>query len=403
MVRYFALAVKNSKHRGLRSWLTLLGIFIGVLTVISLITVGDGLKAAVNSQFGVESTQVISVQAGGLNFGPPGSAVVNPLTRDDAEAIERLSNVEYAVPRNLKFGEIEFNDQVEYKYSVSVVEGYEKELYEMMDLNPESGRLLYSGDVGKVFIGSNVADKDKNGFGKEIDVGNFISIEGKRFRVIGILENKGSFILDGVIFMLDSDLESLFNYGDEVDFIGVKVKDKDVIKNAQEDIEKLLRNRRNVDIGEEDFVVSTPEASLSQVNSILTAIQIFIVIIASISIVVGAIGIINTMSTSVVERRKEIGIMKSIGAKNRHIFMQFFIESGFMGLVGGVLGIIFGLILGYLGIQAINSFVGANTRPELNILLIVLSLIASFVIGAVAGIIPALHASRQNPVEVLRR
>ncbi|MEA3329564.1 MAG: FtsX-like permease family protein, partial [Nanoarchaeota archaeon] len=182
----------------------------------------------------------------------------------------------------------------------------------------------------------------------------------------------------------------------------VKVKDKDLLDKAKEDIEKLLRNRRDVKEGEEDFEVSTPDAMLNQVNSILNAIQIFIVIIASIAIFVGAIGIVNTMATSVVERKKEIGIMKSIGARNSHIFMQFFIESGFMGLVGGILGVIVGLGIGYFGTVALNNFVGATTKPEINIPLIFIALVGSFLVGAIAGIIPAMNAARQNPVEALR-
>jgi len=402
MVNYFSFSFKNLKRRGIRSWLTLLGIFIGVVTVISLITVGNGLQAAVNAQFGVESTQVITVQAGGLVYGSPGSTVVYPLTRDDAEAIQKLSTVEYAIPRNIEFGEMEYNDKIRFGYVVSIIEGYEKELYEMLDLEAEKGRLLKSGDLGKVILGNNFADGSKNGFDKDIDIGKKVLVEGKKFTVVGIMEKKGSFMLDGIVLMYNQDLEDLMDYGDDVDIIGVKIKDKDLIDKAKEDIEKLLRNRRDVKVGEEDFEVSTPDAMLNQVNSVLNAIQIFIVLIASIAIFVGALGIVNTMATSVVERKKEIGIMKAIGARNKHIFMMFFVESGFMGLVGGILGIIIGLGIGSFGIMAINNFVGATTTPEINIPLIIFALIGSFLVGAIAGIVPAMHAAKQNPVEALR-
>jgi putative ABC transport system permease protein len=402
MVNYFSFAVKNSKHRGLRSWLTLLGIFIGVMTVISLITVGDGLKAAVNAQFGIESTQIITVQAGGLNYGSPGSTVSNPLTKQDSDAIGRLSVVEYSIPRNMKLTTVEYNNKIGYKYGVSIVEGYEKEMYEMLDLDAEKGRLLKSGDFGKIVLGNNFADETKNGFDKEISVGKKILIQDKKFTIVGIMEKKGSFMLDGIVLMYEQDLKNLMNYGDTVDVIGVKVRDKNLMEKAKEDIEKLLRDRRDVKKGEEDFSVSTPDAAMNQINSILNAIQIFIVLIASIAIFVGALGIVNTMATSVVERKKEIGIMKAIGARNKHIFMQFFIESGFMGLVGGILGIIIGLGIGYLGIIVLNNFVGATTTPKINIALIIFALIGSFSVGAIAGIIPAMNAAKQNPVEALR-
>ncbi|MGD9276692.1 MAG: ABC transporter permease [Candidatus Pacearchaeota archaeon] len=402
MVNYFSFAGKNLKRRGIRSWLTLLGIFIGVASVIALITLGSGLKAAVNSQFGVSSTQAITVQAGGLSYGPPGSTVVNPLTRDDAEAIEKLSTVEFTSPRNIEFLEREYNDNIEFGYALSMDEGSESEMYEVMGLEVEKGRLLEKGDLGKVILGNNVQYEDKNGFGKDIEVGKKILIEGKKFTVIGILDRQGSFTIDNIILMYDQDLNELVNYGDDVDIIGVKVKSLDLMDKAKEEIEKLMRNRRDVKKGEEDFEVSTPDAILEDVNSILNGIQIFIILIASISIVVGAIGIVNTMATSVIEREKEIGIMKAIGAKNEHIFFQFLVESGLLGAVGGFLGIVFGLILGYLGNFGINYFLGSSSQPSINILLIIFSLTGSFLIGATAGIVPAMHASGKNPVEALR-
>ena len=402
MVNYFSFSFKNLKRRGIRSWLTLLGIFIGILAVISLITLGSGLEAAVNAQFGLSSTQIITVQAGGLSYGSPGSTVVNPLTKQDAEAIGRLSTVETSIPRNLEFLQMEYNDKVEFGYAFSIIEGFEKEGYEIVGFEANKGRLLKSGDLGKIVIGSNLESGDKNGFEKDLIIGKSILVQGEKFTIIGILEKQGSFMFDNIILMYDEDLDDLVGYGDDTDVIGVKIKDKNLMDKAKEDIEKLLRNRRDVDKGEEDFQVSTPDAMLNQVNSVLSAIQIFIIIIASISILVGAIGIVNTMATSVVERKKEIGIMKSIGATNEHIFLMFFVESGLMGLTGGVLGIIFGLIIGYAGTMGINSFVGATTKPAINYLLILFTLIGSFLMGAVAGIIPAMHAAKQNPVEALR-
>lgn len=402
MVNYFSLASKNLRKRGIRSWLTLLGIFIGIVAVISLIILGNGLKTAVNAQFGVESTQLITIQAGGLNYGPPGSTAVTPLTKDDVEAIGKLSAVEFAAARNIEVVRAEFNDKVTTPFGVSIDEKLAQETYEILDLNAEKGKLLKSGDGRKVVLGNNLQYAEKNGFDKDIDIGNKILINDKKFIVKGILEKKGSFIFDNIILMLDDELNDLVGYGDDVGIIAVKVKDKDLMDKAKEDIEKLLRKRRDVKIGEENFEVSTPDAILEQVNSILSAIQIFIVLIASISIFVGAIGIVNTMATSVLERKKEIGIMKAIGAKNKHIFMQFLVESGMMGLTGGILGVFFGILIGYFGILGINSFIGLETKPEINLILIFLSLVGSFLTGAIAGIVPAMKAARQNPVEALR-
>ena len=400
---YFKLALGNLKHRGIRSWLTLLGIFIGVMAVVSLISLGNGLQMAVAAQFGVSNTEVITVQAGGLSSaGPPGTGVTNKLTRDDADAIERLSSVENAIPRIMASGKMEFNDVLAFGMAMSIPDGKERKLgYEIMDIEAEAGRLLKDGDTNKVVLGYNFY-KDDAIFGKEIVPGKSVLIQDERFEVIGITKKKGSFIFDNIVLMNDGDIVDLFDYGDDVDLIAVRVKSKDVMERAKEDIEKLMRRRRDVDVGKEDFSVSTPDALLDSVNSVLGGVEAFIIIIASISIVVGAVGIVNTMTTSVLERRKEIGIMKAIGARNSQIFLQFLIESGLLGFVGGLVGVLAGLGVAYVAIGGINSFLGSEIGMELDYVLIFGALVGSFVIGALAGIVPALNAAKQNPVEALR-
>jgi putative ABC transport system permease protein len=401
---YISLAYKNLKRRGLRSYLTLLGIFIGIAVVVALISLGDGLREAVNAQFGVSSTQVLTVQAGGLSgYGPPGSGVVTPLTLNDADAIEKINNVELSIPRNIEYLKADFNDKQVISFAGSLPKGKSRPaIFETLDLTIDFGRELRDDDVDKIILGNDFTDKDKNRFGKAIQVGDSLTLNGKDFRVIGIMEKKGSFIMDKVILIDDDELRGITNNDDHVDLIAVKATSKDAMPQIKADIEKLLRDRRNVKKGEEDFSVSTPQAVLATVNQILLGVQIFIVIIALISIIVGAIGIVNTMTTSVLERRKEIGIMKAIGAKNSDIFYQFFIESGMLGLVGGISGVLIGAGAGYVGTLEINSFIGSTMRPDLNFTLIILTLIGSFIIGAVAGIAPAMKAARQNPVDALR-
>jgi putative ABC transport system permease protein len=404
MVNYLGFASKNLRRRGIRSWLTLVGIFIGIAAVIALITLGTALRMAVIGQFGISSTEVITVQAGGMNnYGPPGSGVVKSLTIQDAEAIGKLDTVEIAVGRKIEYVKAEFNNKQEISYSASLPEGKARDfIYKTLDVKTAEGRLMKDGDSGKVMLGNRFLDKDKNGFGKEIHAGDKILIQGKKFEVVGILDRKGSFIIDQVIIVNEKDLKDLIGYGDKTDIIAVKIKNKDLMDKAKADIEKLMRQRRDVKIGEEDFDVATPQAALATVNSILNGIQIFIIIIASISIIVGAIGIINTMTTAVLERKKEIGIMKSIGARNSAIFFLFCFESGLLGIVGGAMGIIAGLIFGYVGVFSINYFLGTQAKINLNLWLIFFTLFGSFLIGSIAGVIPALRAARQNPVEALR-
>lgn len=400
---YFSLALKNLKKRGLRSYLTLLGIFIGIVAVVALIGLGNGLKLAITSQFGVSSTEVISVQAGGLSgYGPPGTGVVNPLTRDDVEAIKNLNTVETALSRNIESLRVEYNNKLMIGYATNILSGSDRKLiYEILDLETEQGRLLEDGDSNKVVIG-HAYSLENNVFNKVITVGQKIDIEGRSFEVKGILKKEGSFIFDNIFLLNDDELNSINDHGDAVDIIAVKVKSKDLMGKAKEEIEDLLRKRRDVKEGEEDFEVSTPQASLATVNQILTGVQIFIVMIALISIIVGAIGIVNTMTTSVLERRKEIGTMKAIGAKNSDIFYLFFIEAGLLGLIGGLLGVIVGELISYLGTSAINSFLGSEMKPEINFILIAAALLGSFILGSLSGIVPALKAAKENPVEALR-
>jgi len=399
---YLILALKNLKHRGVRSWLTLLGIFIGVTAVVSLIGLGAGLQAAVGAQFGISSTQVITVQAGGLNsFGPPGSGAVNKLTIDDADAIERLSSVDVALPRNIETISLEIDDKLTISNAISVPLGEKrKKAWEVMGLEIDKGRKLQDSDLKKIVVGYSLSE-DKEDI-KGVKIGDKVLINNEKFEIIGILKKEGSLIFDSVILMNDNVLDDLVNYGNEADMIAVIVKDKDLMDRTKENIEKLMRKRRDVKEGEEDFEVSTPESAMETVNSVLGAVQAFIIIIASISILVGTLGIVNTMTTSVLERKKEIGIMKAIGATNMQIFLQFFFESGMLGLVGGLVGVVFGTIIGIVGVIGINQFLGAELSPVINFALIGGTLLGSFMIGAIAGIVPAMNAAKQNPVEALR-
>jgi len=399
----FVLAFKNLKHKGVRSWLTMLGIFIGIASVVALISLGNGLTLAINSQFGVSSTEVISIQAGGLNsFGPPGSGVVKPLTTDDIKAVERVGGIERVLRRNIPSGKLEFNDKVGFGMAINVPEGDDRDFaWDVLDVEIQEGRFLKDGDTNKVMLGYNFFSDDA-GFDKPIRAGNTILLQDKEFEVVGITKKKGSLVFDNIVYVNEGPLEDLMGYGDEVDVIAVKVKDKKYMDEVKADIEKALRKSRDVDEGEEDFEVSTPEATMSTVNSVLNGVKAFVFMIASISIIVGIIGIVNTMTTSVMERRKEIGIMKAIGAKNSHIFLFFLVESGLMGLIGGIVGIIVGISIGYFGTVGINEFIGSHAQPEINFLLIIFTLMGGFIIGAVAGIVPAMNAAKQNPVDALR-
>ena len=400
---YFLYAFGSLRHRKLRSWLTMIGIFIGIAAVVALIGLGEGLKLAVSSQFGVSDVEVLTIRAGGITAaGPPGTGVVNPLTDGDVEAIEQLNNIESAIPRHLETLSLEFNDKVVFGTAMSIPNGENRIFaYDALGIEPLEGRLLKDGDGGKVVLGYNFFD-DPVGLEKPVRTGNRVEIQGKLFTVVGITKKKGSFIFDNIVHMNEDVLKDTFNRDDSVDAIIARVKDTNNMDRAKEDVERVLRKNRDVKIGEEDFNVQTPKAALSTLNDILLGVQIFIALIASVSVMVGALGIANTMYTSVIERRKNIGIMKAIGARNSSIFLLFLIESGVFGLFGGIIGVVLGSIISFAGIAGINAFLGASTTPSINLALIIGALAASTIIGAVSGITPAMRAARENPVDALR-
>ncbi len=403
MIRdYLRLSYDSLMHRGVRSWLTIIGIFIGITAVISLISLGEGLRGVVSSQFNFLSTDILVIQASGLNYGPPGTGAVNPLKEKYVDDIGRFNGVDTAVGRIIEMSLLEFNDKSEPAFVVSVPGGTKRKTVETIaQIEVIRGRDLKDDDTNKVILGTNYVNADK--FGKIIEVGSKVVIKGNEFEVIGILKKKGSFTVDNAVVVNEDELKKVFNVSDTYNIIAVKISKGADMSAVKDKIEDYLRKERNVKKGSEDFSVQTPQQAIKTLDSILFAIQIFIYVIAGISIVVGGIGISNTMYTSVTERTKQIGIMKSIGARNSDIFRLFLIESGLLGMVGGILGILCGLGLAY-GLAFIGTAV-LNTdlvRVNASMSLILGALAFSFIIGSVSGLLPAMQASKLKPVDALR-
>ncbi|MBU1198612.1 MAG: ABC transporter permease [Nanoarchaeota archaeon] len=402
---YLRIALRSIAKRRTRTYLTMIGIFIGIAAVVSLMGLGQGLRVAITSQFGILGTDVLSVRASGASFGgPPGAGALTPLTKDLVDKIDRINGVDVAFARYIESGTMEFNDEQVIGFATSIPSGDERKVVErMLNLETEQGRLLRDDDVKGIVLGNNFKNDDT--FGRGITSGDRVLLNDVEFRVVGILEKKGSFLLDGGVFLNEKAMfDFLETDEDEVDIIAIKVKDEKEIDAVQKRIENLLRKERDVDEGEEDFEVQSPQAMLESLDSTLFAVQLFVTIIALISLLVGGIGIMNTMYTAVLERTKEIGIMKSIGARNSTIFTLFFIESGFLGMVGGIIGIILGMIFAY-GLAAIGRLaLGADLiQASIGFDLIIGALIFSFVMGTIFGVMPAVRASKLNPVDSLRR
>ena len=381
----------------------MVGIFIGIATVVGLISLGQGLQTAVTGQFATLSTDKLTIQNAGTGFGPPGSTVIEKLNEHDLKVIEGVKGVEYTIPRLIRIIKVEYNEVGQFKYIGDIPDdsALADIVYKAGDLEVKEGRLLKPGDSGKVVIGSNIAKKEE--FGKAIEVGKKINIQGKDFEVVGILKKGSSFQVNDVVMMLTNDMKNLLDIGDEIDMIIAQVEKPKEIKDVGDRIEKAMRKDRNLDLGEEDFSVQTPLEAVSAVNSVLTSINLVVVGIAMISLIVGGIGIANTMYTSVLERRREIGTMKAIGAKNSDILWIFLIESGLMGLVGGLIGVAIGLGMALSVASSANSYFGLEIiTVDISIPLIITAIIFSFSIGVLFGVIPSYQASKLKPVDALR-
>jgi len=402
---YFRIAFRNLSRRRLRSWLTLIGIIIGITSVVALIGLGQGLETAITGIFGTLGTDLLTITAEG-GFGPPGTNVQNPLTKENLDDISKIRGVNMAAGRLIETGRLEFNEKVLVGAAASLPEGDgRKLLIEKIGLEAEEGRILKEGERGKVLIGNNLGSEDLETYlGKRMAPGQQVRIEGDAYEIVGILEKQGSPLFDNMVMMNEDDLRQTFGVDPDIyDIIVAQVENTDDIVQVRQSIERYLRKERDVDVGEEDFSVQTPEGNLADVNSVLTGVQIFVYVIAGISIVVGGFGVMNTMFTSVLERTRDIGIMKSIGAKNINIFYLFFVESGLIGMVGGIIGAILGISIASAVAAVGRSALGTDLiQTDISVWLVAGSIGGSFLLGSIFGIIPAIKASGMHPVDALR-
>ena len=398
----FNIAIRNVKRRGIRSWLTMIGIFIGISAVVSLISLGSSLQTAITGQFSSIDPDKLTISNAETGFGPPGSTAIKKLNKNDLELVEKINGVDLTIKRYIRVAEVEYNKISNFRYVVNVPEEKNKKelVYDTLNVKPQIGKLLGENDAGKILLGSDyLGDR----YEKEINVGKKLKIQDKSFEVVGILEEASTFTINSAIFMLEKDLEDLLEIEDEIDIIVVQVEHSKPVSKVKKSIEDALRKDRNLEIGEEDFSVQTPQQAISDINQILVILNIIVSSIAGVSLFVGGVGITNTMYTSVLERRKEIGIMKAVGARNKDILTLFLIESSMLGLIGGIAGALIGLGFAFLFSIIIANFLpGINFVINFSMPLITLSILFALFVGTISGSFPANQASKLKPVEALR-
>ncbi|BBB32510.1 ABC transport system permease protein [Thermotomaculum hydrothermale] len=402
IIENIKLALRSIKANKLRSFLTTLGIIIGVASVITIISLVQGIFNTIQVQQEQMGTNIITIQPyrATTNFiellkEPP------KLTMEDALVLKKqIDDIENLAP--IVFASCNASSK-KLSHSSSLYGVYP--LYQ--DINGqyvETGRFINYLDLKhrrKVCVlGKEVVDSLKLG---ENPIGKFILIDNVPVKIIGVMEKKGSFFgrsMDDYVFMPFSTVIDIKgkNLKDHI-YIQLTIKNLEKINQVKEVIEKILRKRHKIKEGKaDDFKVQTQQDILESFKKTTSIITLIVAGIVGISLIVGGIGIMNIMLVSVTERTKEIGVRKAVGATKKHILYQFLVESVILSLVGGIIGILIGLGLGFLISKMIPNFPGMYV-PFWGILL---AFIFSSLVGVIFGVFPAYKAAKLNPIDALR-
>jgi putative ABC transport system permease protein len=398
---YLKMAVRSISKRKKRTALTMLGIFVGIAAVVALVSLGQGLQGTLNAQFEKIGGDKIIIQSQGA--AASSEFAQHPLTDRELDLVGDVNGVVQTAGYIFGAASVQYNKVQRTMFMVSIPKtAREAELVRAVGTwEPESGRLLSHKDKGKVVVGYNLAYNSV--FGRNVIVGDKLLIKDELYDVVGVVKRIGDPGMDGGVLLPEDDArrvaDDLTTYSIIVAQTAKGVNPDDIA----DKIEKSIRRDRHQKEGQEDFSVQTATELIASFNAVFNIIQVVFVGIAAISLLVGGIGIMNVMFTAVLERTREIGVMKAIGARNRDVLTLFLIESGLLGTAGGIIGIIIGSAISKTVEVGANAAFGPGTiYAVFPVWLIVGALLFSFVIGAMSGVLPARRASKLRPVEALR-
>jgi putative ABC transport system permease protein len=395
--------VKNMKDRFIRSSLTIISIMIGIMAVFVLVSFGQGLTKYIDDISKATGTDKLIAQPKG--FGAPGTTGTF-LTKDDVDFFKRSKDVSESAGVIIGQGEVSDKEDKPGKWVFVmgmptdpseqrlVVEGFG-------GIGIGEGRDIKKGDKNKAVVGYRYT-LDESMFPRALGLGDKIFVNNVKLEIVGFFEEIGNAQDDSNIYITQDYAKEFFDKGDEYAFVYIRAdKGADPVGLAER-LEEKLRKRKNQKEGEEDFYIQTFEQLLETFGTVLIVLNAILIIIAGISVLVAAVNIMNTMYTSILERTKEIGIMKAIGARNSFILKLFFLESGILGLIGGSIGILIGYGLAKLGGSILTSVGYSVFQPYFPLWLTISLLIFSFLVGAASGYFPARAASKLKPVDALR-
>ncbi|MBS3737018.1 ABC transporter permease [Candidatus Bipolaricaulota bacterium] len=402
---YLNLSWHSIRNRSLRSWLTILGVVIGVTAIVTLISIGQGIQDSILREFEKVGYNTVTVLPGNFDtqrggFGNSSADTSSYLDRSVMDEVDGVKVSAAIRSEDLQVVSENLEGQAFLRVSgmsPSVLSDFD-DYFDGFPIS-DGERFSYDGDAREAVLGPEIAGE------LGVKAGGTIEIEGQEFTVSGILgaEDGGesgqfSFYgdLDNGLFVPLSAVEAL--YGDEgkASLVLAEVYEDVEVAEVADEIEKAYSQ-----VDTASTTITTEEIS-NRVNSALGTIQMALAGIAGISLLVGGIGVMNTMYTAVLERTREIGVMKAVGAKNGQILGLFLTESGLLGLVGGSIGTAVGVGLSLLASRFISQALEAPFVPSFGPWLLIGAIAFSFVLGSISGVLPARQASKLQPVEALR-
>ena len=389
----FSIAFKNLKGRRLRSFLTIFGIVVGIAAIVALISIGEGLNQSVTDQFDQLGTNTIMVLPGGGFV----ESVFAKLDEDDVDLIENIKGVDFAAALYITGLQVEYKGEMKTAIAIGIDPDKIEQLGFIGIANLEEGRNLTPRDTTAVVIGSKFGDRIIK---DDISLKQSLNVNGSKLKIVGILEeaqNNFAGMFNTAITMNSNALKDL----SDTEITPFRIIVKALPGEDIDELKERISNRLERAHGKKDFQVMDLQQISEMAGSIVGMISLVLIGIAGISLLVGGIGIMNTMLMSVLERTKEVGVMKAIGATTPRIISIFVVEAGMIGLVGGAIGLLLGIGAASI-VSLVAEIAGLPLTAIVTPTLIVGALTFSMAVGMIAGVYPAIRAANVEPVEALR-